>query len=396
MIYKKASYIFIALSLCTSCFDKGNSNAAASENAVDQNDWDQIRVVNQFLADLKYKGWSLQEVKRLATAQAGIFHFLAYDLKDLNDANGGNLLRSDLRRPAYEGGENFLKDYIEGYRQSAGLNFMDSDSFADNIFSVRSTFTQSSLGTARMDWEEEGAVKYQFARDADIAQWDEMQVKAWWDETPYLDKSFYEVFDQNGVLNWEQTWRFFTNESFIRDIGEFVETDSGEFLGRMIPALNPQGKYFIFPEKHLMPNNADEIKALLNSLHKDFVDKMNDIKGLNSLSFEDKIRRQVEEIMSFSRKLIYAHPFSDGNGRVFTNILVRQLLIENGMPQSLFDPQLVGNSFLTIKELSDHVVVGMKLFNKVSLDRQATDSIKTMTDLLESLKSKLRFAGCGG
>jgi hypothetical protein len=247
-----------------------------------------------------------------------------------------------------------------------------------------------------MDWEEEGAVKYQFARDADIAQWDEMQVKAWWDETPYLDKSFYEVFDQNGVLNWEQTWRFFTNESFIREIGEFVETDSGEFLGRMIPALNPKGKYFIFPEKHLMPNNADEIKALLNSLHKDFVEKMNDIEGLNSLSFEDKIRRQVEEIMSFSRKLIYAHPFPDGNGRVFTNILVRQLLIENDMPQSLFDPQLVGNSFLTIKELSDHVVVGMKLFNKVSLDRQATDSIKTMTDLLESLKSKLRFAGCGG
>ena len=404
-MYKKALYVFIAFLLCTSCLDKGESNNAASESASDLNDWDQIRVISEFFADVKANGWSLLDIKRLATSQAEFFHFLAYDLKDLNEANDGNLLRQVLRRPNYEGGKNFLIEYIEAYKKAVGLNFMDSGSFADHVFSVRASFAGRSLGVPRMEWEEEGEVRYQFLKDTDIADLKDSsdfknQVKAWWDETPYLDKSVYEVFDKNGVLDWEKTWEFFTNKSFVKDIGDLAGVDvgagTGQALGRMRFSFDPWGKYFIHSEKHLTPDNEVEVKKLLNGLHEAFLKEMNAIKGDSGLAFENKIRRQVEEIMSFSRKLIYAHPFPDGNGRVFTNIIVRQLLIENDMPQSLFDPQLVGNSFLTIKEMSDHVVDGMKLFNKVSLDRQANDSIKTITDLLESLKAKLRLEGCGG
>jgi hypothetical protein len=227
----------------------------------------------------------------------------------------------------------------------------------------------------------------------------EQQIKNWWKDTPYLDKSFYEVYGKDNRLDWKKTWAFFSDDelSVVQpendyDFSPNQKKRANKYLAAMNLSFDYEiRKYVIHPTLFLTSENESEIKQHLNSLHADF---LNDLAGIKQMKYafpQDKLTDQVRAILTFSRKLIYAHPFSDGNGRIFTNILVRQLLAENNLPQSLFNPQWIGNSFLTIDQLTDHVIEGMDRFNKVSLQRRPNSADLIL--MLDQLKFKIRSCG---
>jgi|GEM_PF-5967408 len=94
-------------------------------------------------------------------------------------------------------------------------------------------------------------------------------------------------------------------------------------------------------------------------------------------------------IIKLCSSLIRLHPFNDGNGRVFINILLNTELLKNQFPCVILEnPNLFDN--LSQDELADEVLTGMKNFEYVKKNKIYPDALPFITtqNINAYLKSK--------